>query len=320
MDNKIDFSEAYAQFQTDNAPLFNETITAAESKGMDSSQITAMLEYIKQMNETIAESTKHITVMECQLAEMQEIQKHPVKHVLHNIHERLKSCLEKCKEGVRNLMTKVVEGCKGIVESARDSGIVAKDNVAKFFDVKGVIETNSTVFQTINQLCEKAVKNTETFCAEAGKIGGHVNNMGRAVIGRDTVAVGDKPPGVVAQILTLPYKGVSRLCKAVIALDAKNLENLENASQRADAVREYREVVKTEKTIVESAAQSAESGVISKDAAAELRDNSAARVKQSRGSKNSFLSRLNAKDKQAKHRNLERDKSQDKSKAVPEVG
>jgi hypothetical protein len=320
MENNKNFAEAFKQWEDDYNPLFKQAIAAEKASGKESSQVAELLDYIKEMQGMISESTKHIETMESQIAEMREIQKHPVKNVLTNIHENLNSCFEKAKEGLKNLMNKLVEGCKKIVESVKDTGIIAGDNIAKALDLKGIVETDKAVFETIGKLCDKAVKNCETFFAEAAQIGGHVKNMGRSLIGKEAVEVGEKQPGLISELFTAPYKAISDGCKAVVALDEKHLANLENQEMKAEAVKDFRAVVKTEKTIVQSAEQSEKSGVITQEAAAEIRNNSVKRVKQAAGRKQSLSERLNEKKAQAKKLNAERVREKEKTKAVPEVG
>ena len=84
-----DFSEVYEQWRKDNSPLFKEAISSLEANGKSSDAITSLLEYVKSMESAISKMSESHTEMKLQLAEMKEIQNHPVKNILNKIHESI---------------------------------------------------------------------------------------------------------------------------------------------------------------------------------------------------------------------------------------
>jgi hypothetical protein len=316
---RADPIDVFNEWKAENAPLFAQAAAAIEVSNQQSAQIADLLDCIKNMQHTITAANSQIAVMEGQIADMQEIQKHPVKSILSNIHDNLKSCLERAQESLKNLMDKVVDGCKKIVEAAKETGIIAKDNVAEFFEIKDILSDDNKIFGAIDQLCEKAVRNTETFFAEADKMGGHMKNMARALVGKETLEVGDKQPGLLAKFFSAPYTDISSVCKSVISHNDRTIENLNNRTERADAIREHRDVEKNEKSVVKAVNRDEKNGDISKEAANELRTESKSRVEQSGRKKGDVLKRLAEKTAQSKRNNAERNRQNDRKKSEPEL-
>ena len=321
MENK-DFVMAFVQWQQDNQQLFNNAEDVLRNNGQDASQLTEMLNYIKQMQETINESSKHIEDIESQLAKMEDIQKHPIKNVLSNIKESLKTSLDNMKEGLKNLMSKVVEGCKKIVENGKDNLALADGKLTEIFGGVKMMEANIRDCNSMIKDGDKAIKAIETFTNEKiAKAIRNVQNAGKALAGKTSEITADtKPMEKTNAVLTAPFKALNKISEIIIKINENDIKREEHYLAKADAVKEYRQTAKDEKTVQAEIKQSLKHGDISTEKAAELREKSAGRIEAAVEKKQSLLARLDAKKDECKQANLERNKQKERAKAAPEMG
>lgn len=314
-----DFAAAFAEWEKENSPLFKETAATLEANGKDASQLTSMLDYIKQMQETITQSAEQIGKMEAQIAEMKEIQKHPIKNVLNNICESLKTSLEKAKESLKNLMNKVVEGCKKIVQAGKDNVALIDGALTEWngdvTGAKAIIKEN----QNIVGGCDKATKAIETFFTEKlANVGRNIKNAGKALTGKTDEINTEKiklENSKAAAVFSAPFKAVKSITEFSTQIQEKRLEKAETILEKASIIKDERSLNYTDKEIdngVKKGTLSAETAGVLKDKAAEARTSISER-------KQSLTDRLKASTERAKQSNLERNKTHERAKTA-EIG
>jgi chaperonin cofactor prefoldin len=210
-----------------------------QENGRDTSGLSALLGHVSEMENFVKRAEDKISEMKSQLAEMKEVQNHPVKTTLQNAIKTLEIKVAEVKERIAELKSNIIEGCRSAVEAFKEKGAAALNNLAKFFRVKTAIKAiDKSTEQGIKQ-CDKAIKNINGFAENYHEAGRAIKNMGLILIGREPVDE-KKEIGKLAKTAALPYKaeraalnGIKQAVdKAIAALDGMEERQAARKSER----------------------------------------------------------------------------------------
>ena len=169
----------------EQTPEFRVLYKILQRNGGDPTALSALIYHVNQMEAHITQTTTEIQMMKSQIAEMREIQKHPIKHALQSTVATLETMVKNMQGQLSKLKVDIVEGCKKAVTAFKQGGISALDKLASFFNVKdGLQGIRNGINKEINQ-CDKTLTMINTFAGEYHATGLHLRNMGRAVIGKE---------------------------------------------------------------------------------------------------------------------------------------
>ena len=220
---------------TDNAHV-KELFATLKEAGKDTSGLTAMVNYCKGMEDFVSRAQSQMTSMQSKIDKLEEIQKHPVKYVLGNTVESLRSQVEEIKEGLSELKANIVEGCKNALTAFKEKGIVALSKIASFFRIKGGLEAmkNQTV-KSINE-CDKSLANIHKFATEYHETGLHLKNMARIAVGKPTVDKA-KEPGRIAKVVSAPIRAHKACMEGIRKQITKMISALDRLDKSAETIR-----------------------------------------------------------------------------------
>jgi hypothetical protein len=226
-------------------PYVQELFSIMQENGRDSTGLAALLGHVSEMESFVKRAEDKISEMKSQLAEMKEIQNHPVKKALQNAIKTLELKVAEVKERLSELKHNIVEGCKSAVQAFKEKGISALDKLASFFHIKSGVQVLDKSVQQSVSFCDKSVQQIDNFSREYRTASRAVKNIGRLLIGKEPIDA-KKEAGILAKSLAAPYKAektvllkISGLAKAM----ETRLEQLETtaAEKRANRVREPKE-------------------------------------------------------------------------------
>ena len=234
----------------DSAPLteneyVQELFSILQNNGRDSAGLAALLGHVSEMESFVKRAEDKIADMKSQLAEMKEVQNHPLKTALQNAIKTLEHKVAEIKERLGELKNNIVEGCKSAVQAFKDKGIAALDNLASFFHIKsGVQALDKSAKQGVS-FCDKSVQQIDNLSREYHSAGRAIKNIGLLIIGREPHDR-KKEAGRISKALAAPYKAEKAILLNVSGLAntmARRLEQLETtaAEKRAERVREPKE-------------------------------------------------------------------------------
>jgi len=203
-----------------------ELFSVLQDNGKDTKGLAALIGHVSEMESFVKRAEDKIASMKEQLAEMKEVQNHPVKTSLQNAIKSLETKVAEVKERIAELKTNIIEGCKSAVEAFKENGAAALNNLAKFFHIKsGLKAIDKSAEQSVKQ-CEKAISNINGFAENYHAAGRAVKNMGLIIIGREPVDAKTEN-GKLAKTIAAPYKAEKAVLnsikksvdKAITALD-----------------------------------------------------------------------------------------------------
>ncbi|GHV32024.1 hypothetical protein FACS18949_01830 [Clostridia bacterium] len=242
-ENTNSASESAATPQAhETAPLMEnqyvqELFSIMHDNGKDTKGLSALIGHVGEMESFVTRAEQQIAAMKSQLAEMKEVQNHPIKTALTNAIKTLETKVAEVKERIGELKTAIIGGAKSAVQAFKENGAAALHNLAKFFHIKGALKAVEKGVDSDIATCDRAVANINKFAENYHEVGRGFKNMGLIIVGREPVDQ-RKENGRLAKAMTAPYKAekaaMSGIKKAIGAIE-KGLAQLDASveAQRA---------------------------------------------------------------------------------------
>jgi hypothetical protein len=213
-----------------------------QDNGRDTTGLSALIGHVSEMENFVTRAEQKIADMKSQLAEMKEVQNHPVKTALTNAIKSLENKVAQVKEHLSELKQNIAEGCKTAVQAFKEKGAAALNNLAKFFHIKGGLKALDKSAEQSVKLCDKSVARINEFANQYHTAGRAIANLGRMLLGQDPINA-KKEAGILAKSLAAPYKAkralmiqISKSTNAMV-VTLKQLETTV-ADKREQRVRE----------------------------------------------------------------------------------
>jgi hypothetical protein len=233
--------------QSTNAPLsenqyVKELFSIMRDNGRDTSGLSALLGHVSEMETFVKNAEDKISVMKDQLAEMKEIQSHPVKTALQKAIKSLEHTVSVMKDQIGKLKSQIIDGCKSAVTAFKENGIAALNNLAKFFRVKPLLSAiNNNATRDIG-VSNDAISRINEYAKQYHTAGRAVKNIGRMFTGKDPID-DVKQAGVIAKTLSAPYRAniaIQNGIKKAVGKAADAIDELDLAAtvKQAERTRE----------------------------------------------------------------------------------
>jgi hypothetical protein len=218
-----------------------ELFSVLQDNGRDSSGLAALLGHVSEMENFVKRAEDKIADMKSQLAEMKEVQDHPVRTKLQNAIKTLETKVAEVKEALATLKNNIVEGCKNAVAAFKEKGVTALDKLASFFRVKNGLEDWKKNINAIIKVDDKAIGNIEAFANQYHSAGRAIKNMARIAVGKEPIDA-KKEAGKLAKVMCAPYKAQkaaliglrNTIDKAIKGLDALETNAQAKQTERAE--------------------------------------------------------------------------------------
>jgi len=221
-------------------PYVQELFSVLKENDKDTAGLSALLGYVKQMEDFVKSAEGQIVDMKCQIGEMKEIQKHPIKTALQNTCESLEKQVTGIKSQLNKLRASIVEACKHALTAVKEKGVTALDKLAGFFHIKQACEKIQKDCSHAMSGCDKSVAKIEQFSKEYHETGLHLKNMFRIAIGKDAVAQA-KESGALAKSMCAPYKAEKKCLNSICTTAGKAAAKLEELGKSAAEIRQASE-------------------------------------------------------------------------------
>jgi hypothetical protein len=231
--------------QSATAPLMEnqyvqELFAILHDNGKDSKGLSALIGHVGEMESFVTRAEQQISAMKSQLAEMREVQNHPIKTALTNAIKALETKVAEVKERIGELKSAIIDGCKSAVDAFKEKGAAALNSIAKFFHIKRALKAVDNAVDKDIATCDRAVANINKFAENYHEAGRGIKNMGLIIIGREPVDR-RKENGAMAAGMALPYKAhkaaLNGIKKAIGAME-KGLAQLDASVEARRARRD----------------------------------------------------------------------------------
>ena len=143
--------------------------------------------------------------MKSQIAEMKEVQKHPIKAALQNTIKSLELKVAGLRGRLSQIKNSIIKGCKSAIAAAKENGAAALNNLASFFQIKSELQSWKKDIDQVIIADNKAVAEIEAFTREYHSAGRAIKNMVRLAVGKSPIDA-KKEAGKLSKALAAPYK------------------------------------------------------------------------------------------------------------------
>jgi hypothetical protein len=208
-----------------------ELYSILQESGRDTSGLSALLGHVSEMESFVKNAEDKISVMKDQLAEMKEIQNHPVKTALTRAIKNLEHTVTVMKSQISKLKENIVEGCKSAVTAFKEKGATALNNLASFFKVKSAVNALDKAANDGVKTCDDAVSKIIEFSKTYHQAGLAFRNMGRILSGKPTQTAA-KEAGKLSKALAAPYKAKQALLVKISSAAKSTVLKLDNLDAR----------------------------------------------------------------------------------------
>jgi uncharacterized protein YukE len=182
-----------------------ELFAILKDNDRDTSALAALLDHVGGMENYIKRTEAMMGDMKKQIAEMKEVQNHPIKSALKNTVNSLEKRLSGMKEMLGNLKDGIVEGCKNAVKAFKEKGITALSKLSDFFFVREKLADLSKNADEAIKADNKSIAKIEAFSEEYHKAGRNIGNMFRVLRGKEPIDR-VKEQGRLSRALSAPYR------------------------------------------------------------------------------------------------------------------
>jgi len=218
-----------------------ELFSILQNNGRETSGLAALLGHVSEMENFVKRAEDTISTMKSQLAEMKEVQNHPVKTALQSAIKTLENKVAEVKERLSELKSNIAEGCKSAVQAFKEKGITALDKLASFFHIKSGLQSWKNDIDATIRTDDKAVAKIEAFASEYHTAGRAIKNMARVAVGRPPIDA-KKEAGKLAKTLAAPYKAQKNILTKLKGAIDNAIASLDGLETKAAARQEHRQV------------------------------------------------------------------------------
>ena len=149
--------------------------------------LAAVIGQVTAMERHMADMVQELATMREELAEAQR-QNHPIINALQKAVIALQAQVLEMRERIAVMKLDIVNGCRDALTAVRDKGLSALRNVADFFKLRPALEAvRGNIDKGIRE-DDRAISMIANISAEYHKAGRAVKNIGRAVVGKETIA------------------------------------------------------------------------------------------------------------------------------------
>lgn len=216
--------------------------------------LLAVLAQVGAMESQLNAAVTELTALRRELNAARE-QAHPMKTALKNTGAALEKNVADLRDKLSTVKQNAIDGCKNAVDTFKEKGISALDNIARFFKVRPMLEAMRGELSNGIRADRAAMVKIKAISTEYHEAGRHIKNMGRTLMGKELVSDA-KPLGKLAKSLEVPFKAELSCLSAMkrsVETALSRLTALERAAERKPSVQ------KTIRTLHEQIAQKQES-------------------------------------------------------------
>ena len=202
-----------------NTPLMEnenvkELLSTMQQNHVDAKNLVTMLGYVAAVEKQLDKAAGELAGMRRELAVMREERNHPVRTALARAIHTLEAKIGETQAALDTLKSNIISGCKAATAAFKENGIVALNNLARFFRIKPALNDLSKSLDSLIKANDNAISKIEAMSAEYHSAGAHAKNFARIFSGKEPVRA-IKANGKLSRMIESPFKEVRALRAAV---------------------------------------------------------------------------------------------------------
>lgn len=213
------------------------------SKGQDYS---TMLWQVDGMARQLEQALIELQSVKQELSKMQE---NPVKRAVSRIVQSVENKIHALQERLSDVKDTIVENAKQAVEAVKQTGISALDKTVSFLGIGKALNAMQEDLSRTMADTAKSIEKIETIGHELRSVGGHLKNVGRAVVGREQNLVDGGKEGHFQAAFLAPMRATHKILSHMNNTTLAAIGGVERLEQAANRNKEQPEVEEPEQPV-----------------------------------------------------------------------
>ena len=198
------------------------------------SEMKEFLDVLKQvsaMERQLDTAISELANMRQQIAEAQK-RYHPAKEAMQNSAITMQGYVIDLRERLEILKASIINGCKNVVDTFKEKGISALNNILGFFKIKPSLESVQSCLNKAIEADNRFIAKIESISNEYHETGRHLRNVGRAIVGKELIQEA-KPMGKIAKAFIAPCIIKLKCFKTMKSCTIKAMGSLNKLEKKA---------------------------------------------------------------------------------------
>ncbi|MCL2078756.1 MAG: hypothetical protein FWH17_02810 [Oscillospiraceae bacterium] len=213
-------------------PNVKELLSILKDSGRSPRELLDVIGSVTRMEQELSAALKGLNAIQGELSTMREERDHPVKTMLEKTSRSLTATVKGLFARIKAIKDGIVNGCKRAVAAFRDTGAVALNNLAQYFDIKqNLLDQRDDLNAAIEQT-RKSIGKIEAAAEQYHTAGRAIRNIGRAMRGEAPIP-DVKPNGKLARLLESPFAAQMNHLRDSLRSVNKSLARLDKLEKAA---------------------------------------------------------------------------------------
>ena len=222
-----------------NSEAIQQFIKLLEENGRQgqAQDLSTLLWYMDGMNRQFDAVFQELQEVKAQLAQEQQP---AVKKIIQSAATNLENKLEWARDMLADLRERITDCARSAVENFKEAGASALDRASSVVGagVKNVLESLQEHLSGMIADTKQNIEKVENIGCELRSVGGHLKNVGRAVIGKEAQAVDGGQEGRFQSAILAPMRATQKLLSSMNNTALAAIGGMEHLEQAAEATRD----------------------------------------------------------------------------------
>jgi len=205
-----------------------------------------LLEQMGQMAQQLDHALKELAEIEVQLRNAHES---PVKKYVSHTVDLTENRFRSMSERLTELKGHIVENAKETLAKVKQMGVKALDKVFSVIGIKKMLEILQDEVEKSVRDIGKTIEKVETVGQELRSVGGHLKNVGRVAIGKETIAVDGGMEGRFQSKIVSSLRLEEKILGKMNDLALGAIESVDRLGRSAERVSEEKQTDKSKEDV-----------------------------------------------------------------------
>lgn len=199
--------------------------------------------YVDSMEMQFDKVLKELQEVKTQLA---AVQKSPIKDTLVDMVKKVENKIQKAKEKLNSIKSRIIEGAAQKLENARQMGLIGINKITSFIGARQALETMGGNLKQAEKMMEKAIVKLGDAGQELRGVGRSISNAGRILAGKERQDISKPEQGRIASVILAPMRTTCNILSGMektVACAVGRLDHLEqNVANKISALQGMEEI------------------------------------------------------------------------------
>lgn len=255
---KIEIPEA----ETTEMPNMKELLNILIDVNMSQSQqtISLLMNYMNDMEENFFSVLQELDIVKEQLSNVHSTtQTRTVRNTLSGLLENMENKVAQLQNQLKEIQVSLNEKAAQLVQDYKKQGIKVLNHVCGFLGIKETMTQLKESLLDNAQNMQESMEKIDNVAKELRGVSTHVKNVGRAMAGKETMAVPEQKEKGFFYQMKRPYQSMKHFCENQAVKLEKGIATMESLEQYANkpvhkpSIKETLQILKEQQAVQKKA-------------------------------------------------------------------